>query len=290
LRYAGTGPHRRPERVRDGWPWAAAGAVLGMLAALAWQFPAAWATPLVEQATAGRLLLGQPRGTVWNGSAVLMLAGGPGSRDRTALPGRLSWRLGLSLHAGAGDAGGKRRTGLGDAGLQATLTHDCCLEKPATLRLSPFEGGALRIENLDWRAPAGLAAGLGAPWNTLDFTGHLRLTAQAMQWRRQAGRMAMQGEALLQVDELCSRLAALRPIGSYRVALAGPAPGDVGQLRIELSTVAGALQLQGRGEWVGGELRFRGEAQAMAPYQAELANVLNLIGNRTGPVTLRIRR
>jgi len=37
--------------------------------------------------------LADARGTVWSGSAVAVLTGGAGSRDATALPGRLGWTL-----------------------------------------------------------------------------------------------------------------------------------------------------------------------------------------------------
>ena len=42
------------------------------------------------------------------------------------------------------------------------------------------------------------------------------------------------------------------------------------------------LQLSGEGRWVGGRLRFTGEARSAPEHQAALANLLNIIGRRQG--------
>lgn len=256
--------------------------VLGTLPVLALQFPAAWATPWLARATGNRLLLSDVQGTLWQGSAAVVMSGGPGSTDSEQMASRVFWRLGLEpgFQTGA-------------MGVKATFTQDCCLRQPATLRWSPRQGGTLRIEGLDWQLPARLASGLGAPWNTLGFEGRLRIQAQALQWQQQAGLFSVTGQADLMASGLSSRLAKLKPLGSYRITLAGAEAGQSSenrQLGIQLSTLEGPLQLSGNGEWLGGRLLFRGEASAMAPYREELANVLNLIGNRRGPVTITTRR
>ena len=55
--------------------------------------PAAWLTRYVASATDARVLLSDARGSVWSGSAVVVLTGGPGSRDAASLPGRIEWSL-----------------------------------------------------------------------------------------------------------------------------------------------------------------------------------------------------
>jgi general secretion pathway protein N len=70
-----------------------AGAALGIVSAVIAFAPARWLADAVAQASGGQLLLLQPRGTVWTGSAQLVLTGGNASNDRTALPGRVDWRL-----------------------------------------------------------------------------------------------------------------------------------------------------------------------------------------------------
>ena len=44
----------------------------------------------------------------------------------------------------------------------------------------------------------------------------------------------------------------------------------------------GRLQLSGSGHWVGTRLRFQGEARAAPGLQAQLANLLNILGRREG--------
>ena len=74
-----------------------------------------------------------------------------------------------------------------------------------------------------------------------------------------------------------SRLSTIQPLGSYRVQIQG---GDMTTL--QLSTLDGALQLQGKGQWIGQRLRFQGEAWAAEGREAALANLLTMIGQRNG--------
>jgi len=73
----------------------------------------------------------------------------------------------------------------------------------------------------------------------------------------------------------------LRPMGSYRLELTG---GEVPALA--LSTLQGPLQLTGSGQWVSQRLRFAGEASAAPDREAALANLLNIIGRRSGARSL----
>ena len=66
-------------------------------------------------------------------------------------------------------------------------------------------------------------------------------------------------------------------MGSYRITLQGGT-----QATLRLDTLAGSLQLSGAGQWVGQRLHFRGEASAVPGSEAALANLLNIIGRRTG--------
>ena len=70
-----------------GLRWAIAGAVVGAAVALVAFAPAAWLARWVAAVSGERVLLADARGTVWAGSAVAVLTGGPGSRDASALPG-----------------------------------------------------------------------------------------------------------------------------------------------------------------------------------------------------------
>ncbi len=73
--------------------WAIAGVIIGALVGLIAFAPAAWLAQAVMSSTDGRLILSDARGTVWSGSAVPVLAGGPDSRAASFVPGRLEWTL-----------------------------------------------------------------------------------------------------------------------------------------------------------------------------------------------------
>jgi general secretion pathway protein N len=81
------------------------------------------------------------------------------------------------------------------------------------------------------------------------------------------------------VLDASSPLATLEQLGSYRLGLTA---NEQGQVRAELTTTEGALQLSGDGDWGPGGMRFRGEARASQGNEAALNNLLNIIGRRDG--------
>ena len=261
--------HRRPGALRPradavgspGWPWAVLGGLLGVLLALALWAPARWLASALHGATGGQLQLIHPRGTVWNGSAGVVLASGPGGADALSLPGRLNWRLRPLL-----------------TGLSGSLDLPCCASQPLGFSARLADGGLW----LDWqdaatRWPAAMLSGLGAPWNTLRLQGTLDLRTQGLHLRVRNGQMTLGGSATLDATDMASSLSTLRPLGSYRLALSG---GDAPS--VLLSTQAGALQLAGSGLWNGAAMRFSGEASAAPGSEDALANLLNIIGRRQG--------
>jgi general secretion pathway protein N len=251
-----TSPPRAP------WAWAGAGVALGLLLAILLFAPARWLTRAVERATEGRVVLADARGTVWSGSAQLMLAGGPGSTDAVALPTRVDWRLSPRWN-----------------GLAAQLASACCTTQPVSLRWQPRWGGALvSLHDSASHWPAGLLVGLGTPWNTLQFEGELQLATQGLSVEWAQGRLAVAGRAELTAQRMSSRLSTLRPMGSYRITLLGGATPA-----LQLDTLEGSLQLAGSGQWVGSRLHFRGEASAAPDREGALSNLLNIIGRRNGP-------
>jgi general secretion pathway protein N len=247
------------------WTWALAGLACGLLLACILFAPARWLAGAVARASAGQVLLDDARGSVWSGSAQLVLTGGAGSNDSAALPGRLQWTLAPRWD-----------------GLQAQLRAECCMDRPLAVRARARWGGvdvALADSVSQW--PASVATGLGTPWNTLQIDGELRLSTQGLSVEWIAGRPVVTGRAELLALRLASRLSTLRPMGSYRITLQG---GPQSTLRLE--TLDGSLQLTGSGQWVGSRLRFRGEATAAPEREAALANLLNIIGRRSGPRSL----
>ena len=77
--------------------WAIVGAIVGVLVGLIAFAPASWLASAIASASGHRLVLADARGTIWSGSAVTVLAGGPDSRDATYLPGRLEWTLDIPV-------------------------------------------------------------------------------------------------------------------------------------------------------------------------------------------------
>lgn len=235
--------------------------MLGIVSAVVAFAPARWLADAVAQASGDQLLLLQPRGTVWSGSAQLVLTGGNASNDRTALPGRVDWRL--------------RPTW---TGVHAQLMASCCTAEPiqAQARLG-WSRVQLTVADGQSQWPAALLTGLGTPWNTLQPQGQLVLQTRGLVANWAAGRLVLVGQAQLDARAMSSRLSTLRPMGSYRLMVQG---GDAPTLT--LSTLEGALQLNGTGQWVGNRLRFAGEATAAPEREAALSNLLNIIGRRSG--------
>ena len=243
------------------WSWALAGAVLGLALALLLNAPARWLALAVQQGLQGRVLLDDARGTVWNGTARLTLTGGVGSVDAATLPGRLTWRLRPSW-----------------AGLAAELNADCCMQQAWSVSLRPRWGGArLALADSQSQWPAQWLTGLGTPWNTVQLEGQLSLSTHGLAAEWTAGRWLLDGSAQLDALQLSSRLSTLKPMGSYRIQLqSGAAPS------LSLSTLEGALQLSGTGQWVGAKFRFEGVASAAPERLDALSNLLNIIGRRDG--------
>jgi len=244
------------------WGLAWAGALAGLVLATVAFAPARWLAAAVQQVSGAQVQLADARGTVWQGSAQLVLSGGEGSNDAVALPGSLAWRI--------------RPTW---GGVTAQITADCCTAQPLQLTAGLAGWGGLKLTLTDGQSrwPAGLLAGLGTPWNTVQPQGQLVVSSQgfAAQWVE--GRLSLSGRVQLDATQVSSRLSTIQPMGSYRLTLQGGAPST-----FQLTTLEGSLQLAGQGQWVGQRLRFEGEASA-APERVEaLSNLLNILGRRDG--------
>jgi general secretion pathway protein N len=226
----------------------------------------------VAQATGQRLMLADARGTVWSGSAVAVLTGGEGSRDASALPGRLNWSLSLQ--------------GLG---LSVVLRQACCIN--GELRLA-VQGGWSRLhltlppsQGAVGQWPAAWLTGLGTPWNTLQPTGSLQLSSPGLSLENVQGRWRFNGRADIELQGMASRVSTLDVLGNYRVSVAGDAAGGQGAT-LALSTLSGALLLSGNGQWVAPRWRFQGQASAAPGSETVLNNLLNIIGRRQGALSV----
>jgi general secretion pathway protein N len=244
------------------WAWAWFGALLGLLLATGLNTPAHWFTAPLEESLGGRVLFEDARGSLWDGSARLLLAGGTGSRDAAALPGRLVWSVRPSSQ-----------------GLSVELQADCCMQQTWHWNVQPRWGGArLVLSDSLSQWPAQWLTGLGTPWNTVQAEGQLTLATKGLVVEWAAGRLLLAGRAQLDAVQISSRLSTLKPMGSYRITVLGGATPS-----LALETLEGSLQLSGSGQWVGSRLRFEGVAGAAPDRLEALANLLNIIGRRDGP-------
>jgi general secretion pathway protein N len=249
--------------------WAVAGSVIGLAVSLVVFAPAQWLAQAVASATERRVLLSDASGTLWSGSAVVILTGGADSRDASALPGRLDWTLGFK--------GTK---------LDFAARHACCLNGTVNLLVQPglSQTAVTLLPKPDgvgqW--PSSLLNGLGTPWNTLQLGGSLKIASPGLTVQWVQGRVNFDGRADIDITNASSRLVTLDTLGSYRVSISGDAAKSAEPPQINLTTLDGALTLSGTGTITPKGVRFRGEASAIPQAASALSNLLNIIGRREG--------
>lgn len=211
---------------------------------------------MVEKQTAGRLTLGDPHGTLWRGSA--FIGGAPNGSDPVTplLPGRFSWRVSPMVLLGSVDA---------------DLENAAALSQPIKVKGNWHEW---QVSAGEISLPAERLAVLGAPLNTVQPSGQMRLSWESLQLTQQNGTIEMVGTMNLKMNDLASRLSPIKPLGSYDLALDWHGT----QASVKLMTIEGPMLLSGSGMLTNGRLKFSGTAQAEAGQELRLANFLNLLG------------
>ena len=253
-----------------GTPWAAcvAGALLGGLIGLALFAPAHWLTRALERISADRVQWQHVGGTIWSGSGQPTVRLGPTDASLGTLPGAVHWTIRPQWD-----------------GLALAVYADCCTTQALQFSLHMgWDGMRLVLADGVSRWPAQLLDGLGAPWNTLRAQGSLALRSQQLQLHMAQGRWRLGGSAQLEAIDISTRLSPLKPLGSYRLRVVG---GETPSL--DITTLAGSLQIEGQGQWTAQGLRVQAQAQAAPGYEDRLGNLLNIIGQRQGArATLRL--
>jgi general secretion pathway protein N len=244
-------------RLRAALSWLAV-AVLASGAVVLVRLPAAWITPQFAQATHGHVNLIEPQGSLWHGSASLMLAAaGDDTSGATLLPGRIEWRTAFwPLFTGRVRMQMRQTEAMPDA-----VTVD------ATLGSATLSAGSIGV-------PASLLSGLGAPFNTLALDGAVQLSWSP--WRV-IGQNAY-GRLSVTLTDVSSRASLVRPLGSYRAVLQAQGASST----IELTTLKGPLLLSGNGIVSRTSSSFQGTASAAPEQRDNLAGLLNLLGRPTG--------
>jgi general secretion pathway protein N len=243
--------------MRRGLGWLVVVALAIALTVLAF-LPASWLGTMVERQTGGRLTLGDAQGTLWNGSAFVGGAPGEGGAVTPLLPGRFGWRLSPLVLVGRVDM---------------QLDNPQALAEPVEVSGNWSEWQVSKGQLL---LPAEGLAGLGAPLNTLVPSGVIRLAWNRLDLVRQPTNVAVTGRTTLSMSDMGSRMAPIKPLGSYEMVMDWRGQ----QADLVLRTVRGALLLSGNGTLQNGRLRFSGQASAADGYEETLGNMLNLLGQR----------
>lgn len=220
--------------------------------------PATWLGSMVETETGGRLTLGDAQGTLWRGSAFVGGAAGASGAVTPLLPGRFSWSLSPMVLLGQVDI---------------TLENPQALSQPVNLSGSWSQW---QVSPAALLLPAERLAGLGAPLNTLAPSGVVKLSWTTLELTRAGQTMLVNGRTLLSLADMGSRMAPVKPLGSYELTMDWRGQ----QAQMSLSTVRGALLLSGTGALDKGRFQFSGQAQAADGYEETLGNLLNLLGQR----------
>jgi general secretion pathway protein N len=249
-------------RARVALPWAVVGALSTAMVMLA-LLPAAWITPQFARHTGGHVNLVDPAGSLWHGSATLMLAAGSDMSAATLLPGRIEWNTAFwPLFTGR---------------VRMVMRHSEAMPDPITVDATPRSAtvtpGTIAV-------PASLLSGLGAPFNTLDLQGNVQLSWS--DWRS-FNREAF-GQLTVTLNDVSSRVSLVKPLGSYRVAF--QAQGESSTL--DLTTLKGPLMLNGNGTISAMSTSFHGTASAAPEARENLAGLLNLLGRPSGPDTVTL--
>ena len=226
---------------------------LVVLATIAVRAPAAWLGDWLQSHTRVRLL--DARGTVWHGSALVGISDG---RETTLIPGRIEWTL----------------DDLGPHRFAARMSHPW-LTMPLALSV---DGNGMQVRQGNARLPAGVLAGAGAPFNTLRPGGVLEVAWTDTQIRG----TSLKGEVQVDWRDAQSALSTVVPLGTYRLTLRGSG----GVAALDLSTLAGPLQMQGKGTVEGSRIRFNGIATAEPSMLGALNGLLGLLGMRSGDKVL----
>jgi general secretion pathway protein N len=220
--------------------------------------PATWLGSIVEEQTGGRLTLGDAQGTLWRGSAFVGGAAGASGAVTPLLPGRFVWRLSPAVLLGQVDM---------------TLENPEALAQPVSLTGSTSQW---QVSPGSLLLPAERLAGLGAPLNTLAPSGSMKLSWTTLGLERAGKGMAVNGRTLLTLEDMGSRMAPIKPLGTYEMTMDWRGQ----QAQLSMRTVRGALLLSGTGALDQGRFRFSGQAQAADGYEETLGNLLSLLGQR----------
>jgi len=253
--------------------------VLACLVVIIRQMPVSWVSGTLASQTGCRVMLQQPIGTIWQGSAALAFsepnATEGGCRDPLSVTERFHWSTSCKLLSLACN----------------TKLQFAALEQPQIIgwTLSKTQIAANEI-----KLPANVLEGLGNPWSTLRPRGELgaRWTDIHLAGISPFGAANTPSSGVIRIiiSNLTSPISPVKPLGGYEIAAN---IADTGT-NWTLSTTSGPLLLKGQGEFSNKEsgggagkgtgMQFSGEASASPESQESLIGLLSLLGKKEGDV------
>jgi general secretion pathway protein N len=216
--------------------------------------PASLIDARLEQASGGRLRLAEAQGSLWAGAGWIEVRDALG---RSGIAQRISWRV------------------LPGALLRARLATEIRLERADRPFLLAVSLSGIEITDAGVDLPAA-ALGLGvAQLAPFRLTGEVRVDIPRLSLQR--GRA--DGDATLRWRAAGSALTPISPLGDYEMHFKAVGPA----VHAELRTLAGPLQLDGKGSWANGAApNFRATARIPAQHQEQLAPLFRLIAIERG--------
>lgn len=204
-----------------GWKIVFLGGLL-YLAFLAVSIPATLIAKQIERYAGGRVLFSSEKGTLWSGTADMLIADANGATPHRV--GAVSWRFRAADLL------------LGQFGFNLELADTDVMAK-CTFRQGI---GGVRLKDVKAEIPANLLTGFHSGLASWRPTGKLLVEASDFGFASNA----MTGHAIVRWLNASSALSA-QPFGKYRVNLQGKSQG----IAIALSTEQGMLELSGAGNW-----------------------------------------
>ena len=211
----------------------------------------------LARASGGRILLAEPQGTVWNGTAT------PVIESKTAAPlrlGTVGWNISL-------------RTLWRGILLLDVRQLGSAQPRPSEIWIRASQ---VNFRNVAVDLPAAAMGGLNPLLQAMRLQGRLAISANEITIARDG---EITGTAIANWEMAGSTLSPINPFGSYRIELVGA--GD--KIKINLTTVSGCLQLNGHGQWTGGGLQFDATANATGKRKDALSEMLHHLGPETAP-------
>jgi len=237
------------------------------------QFPVRWIGGILGEQTACRVVLQEPMGTIWQGSAALGFsesnALGEACKPPLAQTERFQWKTSCQI------------TGLSCT----TEIQFSALDKPQIAHWG--WGRSLTLIGNEVTLPTTILEGLGNPWSTLRPRGTLSARWTDLKWASSPENPGSDGGnssgiIRITITNLTSPISPVTPLGSYEIQ------ANLGQNASTwvLSTSSGPLLLKGEGEFGRGAsgkgLQFTGEAAAAPGAEDSLVGLLSLLGKRDG--------